>query len=607
MMFGQPQFLPLLALASLPLLIHLLARRQRRIVKFSMTRFLQEVTQQTHGRRWLRELLILLLRTGVVLFTLLALVRPYAPIPLPLPPAPTSIVLILDNSLSMQSGARDGQVWFERALKWCERAIRELPTEIALLTAEKASDPICEFTSDLQRLTQALKQVQPTFKALDLTPTLQTADILLSHRPAAVKRIVVITDLQSEPLRSLHLPKLSNPLTVVDVKPYEKVSNARLNAKLILPLDPNSEGSVVVELQNLSRQSLKGRIRASIYKKTFAQTEVSLQPQGRKALSLRLPSWVLDAADERGLVQVEVRWESELDIFGWDDFVRFEFRSPKRIRVVNAVRQGRQFVNAALRATNLVPISTANLRDADVIISSAPNDTKTAKELADWISQGKVAIVTADSVVSPFWAMIGASAQQIRSSKKLRVRWVNETNPILRGLGSSLQLVTAQPILKFGNGNSNLKVLVDLTDGTPLLVESTVGSRRCFIFTTPFNPQHTTLIYSPAFVPLLYRLVRFAAHDQELSTTESKTEPKAMNKHSTIVPKSESNFILPSHGEVTNTLKEVSGSIVTLNQPPYALLAETNLRDLTNLCLLLALLCLLTESLLTAIWWRRAR
>ncbi|MFN3422668.1 MAG: vWA domain-containing protein [Armatimonadota bacterium] len=376
MMFGQPQFLPLLALASLPLLIHLLARRQRRIVKFSMTRFLQEVTQQTHGRRWLRELLILLLRTGVVLFALLTLVRPYATINLPLPPAPISIAIIIDNSLSMQSGMKNGQVWFERALKWCERAMRDLPAEMALLTAEKASEPICEFTGDLQRLTKALKQVQPTFKALDLTPALQTADTLLSHRPAAVKRIVAITDLQSEPLRSLHPPKLSNPMTVIDVKPSEQVGNVRLNAKLILPLDPNAEGSVVSELQNLSRQSLKGKVRASVYEKTFAQTEVSLQPQGRKALTLQLPSWVLDAANERGLVQVEVRWESDLDIFGWDDFVRFEFRSPKRIRVVNAVRQGRQFVDAALRATNLVPISTANLSNADVIISSAPNDTK---------------------------------------------------------------------------------------------------------------------------------------------------------------------------------------------------------------------------------------
>ncbi|MFN4179174.1 MAG: vWA domain-containing protein, partial [Armatimonadota bacterium] len=371
MVFGQPQFLPLLALASLPLLIHLLARRQRRIVKFSMTRFLQEVTQQTHGRRWLRELLILLLRTGIVLFALLTLVRPYAPVNLPLPPAPTSIAIVVDNSLSMQSGMRDEQVWFERALKWCERTTRELPAEIALLTAERASEPICEFTRDLQRLIQALKQVQPTFKALDLTPALQTADTLLRHRPAAVKRIIVVTDLQSEPFRSLSLPTLHNPLIVIDVKPSEQVGNVRLNAKLILPLDPNAEGSVIAQLQNLSRQSLKGRVKASVYEKTFAQTEVSLQPQGQKALTLLLPSWALNAADERGLVQVEVRWESDLDIFGWDDFVRFEFRSPKRIQVVNAVRQGRQFVDAALRATNLVPISTANLQDADAVITSA--------------------------------------------------------------------------------------------------------------------------------------------------------------------------------------------------------------------------------------------
>jgi O-antigen/teichoic acid export membrane protein len=135
MVLGQPQFLPFLALASLPLLIHLLARRQRRVVPFSMTKFLREVAQQTQGRRWLRELLLLLLRTGAVFFALMALVRPYASVPLPLPPAPTAFALVIDNSLSMQSRStsrsQGHETWFDRSLKSCERVLKEVGAEVA--------------------------------------------------------------------------------------------------------------------------------------------------------------------------------------------------------------------------------------------------------------------------------------------------------------------------------------------------------------------------------------------------------------------------------------------------------------------------------------------
>lgn len=104
MQLGQPHLLPVLALAALPVLVHLLARRRRRVMPFAMTRFLHDATLQMQGRRWLRELMLVALRTGAVLFALLSLLRLYAPLSLPLPPAPTALALVVDTSLSLQGG-----------------------------------------------------------------------------------------------------------------------------------------------------------------------------------------------------------------------------------------------------------------------------------------------------------------------------------------------------------------------------------------------------------------------------------------------------------------------------------------------------------------------
>jgi len=358
-----------------------------------MTKFLREVAQQTQGRRWLRELLLLLLRTGAIFFALMALVRPYAPVPLPLPPAPTAFALVIDNSLSMQSRSplrlQSHETWFDRSLKSCERVLKEVGAEVILLAADNPSEPVCDFTSEPSRSLNALRQIRPTFRALDLSPALQTADSLLAQHPAAVKRILVLTDLQSEPFRSLALPSLKNQLVIADAKPNEPVGNARLVAKLRLPLDLTTDGSVVTELKNMSNLSLNGSVVALVAKKSFAHLKVSLAPKEQKTVILPLPFWVLDAADRQGLVEIEIRWESELDALAWDDFVKFAFKSPKNLVVTNAVREGRQFVDTVLKVTGIMHHESRITPDADAIIASAPTDSEMARQLVDWLRQGK--------------------------------------------------------------------------------------------------------------------------------------------------------------------------------------------------------------------------
>jgi hypothetical protein len=609
MVLGQPQFLPFLALASLPLLIHLLARRQRRVVPFSMTKFLREVAQQTQGRRWLRELLLLLLRTGAVFFALMALVRPYASVPLPLPPAPTAFALVIDNSLSMQSRStlrsQGHETWFDRSLKSCERVLKEVGAEVVLLAADNPSEPVCDFTSEPLRSLNALRQIRPTFRALDLSPALQTADSLLAQHPAAVKRILVLTDLQSEPFRSLALPSLKNQLVIVDAKPNEPVGNARLVAKLRLPLDPNTNGSAVTELKNMSNLPLNGSVVALVAKKSFARLKISLAPKEQKAVILPLPFWVLDAADRQGLVEIEIRWESELDALAWDDFVKFAFKSPKNLVVTNAVREGRQFVDTVLKVTDITHHESRITPDADAIIASAPTDSEMARQLIDWLRQGKKALIVADNLNSPIWSMFNISVKPSKSGQKRRVQWVDEGHPILQGLGNSLQSVTVQPFVEVSG--SSLKALATLDDGTVFLAELPVGAGQCLLLTVPLNPQRSDLVYSPVFVPLVHRFVRFASYGHELSPQERETKPQASLGKSTIVPESESNFILPPQNEFAIRLRKFGATLVTADQLPAALLSETKLRDLTSLCLALSLLCLLTESIFTLILWKRAR
>ncbi len=101
--FLHPWLLAGLAAAALPVLLHLVHRRQPPTVEFPAVRYLIDTTREHQRRLKLRNLLLLLLRTALILALVLAAAGPSAPIRGAPAHAPAALALIVDNSLS--SGA----------------------------------------------------------------------------------------------------------------------------------------------------------------------------------------------------------------------------------------------------------------------------------------------------------------------------------------------------------------------------------------------------------------------------------------------------------------------------------------------------------------------
>ncbi|KPJ96280.1 MAG: hypothetical protein AMS18_01055, partial [Gemmatimonas sp. SG8_17] len=101
--FLHPLALMALAAGAIPALLHLRSRRLPPVVVFPAIRYLT-ATEREHSRRLkLRNLLLLLLRTLVIVFLVLAAARPILRLASGRSHPPSAIVLVVDNSLS--SGA----------------------------------------------------------------------------------------------------------------------------------------------------------------------------------------------------------------------------------------------------------------------------------------------------------------------------------------------------------------------------------------------------------------------------------------------------------------------------------------------------------------------
>jgi hypothetical protein len=101
--FLHPWVLAGLVAAGLPILLHLIQRRQPPVVVFPAVRYLVDTTREHQRRLKLQNWLLLLIRTLLIALVVLAAAGPSAPMRSAAGHSPAALVLILDNSLS--SGA----------------------------------------------------------------------------------------------------------------------------------------------------------------------------------------------------------------------------------------------------------------------------------------------------------------------------------------------------------------------------------------------------------------------------------------------------------------------------------------------------------------------
>jgi hypothetical protein len=205
--FLHPLLLWALPLAALPLVLHLVARRQPPTVLFPAVRYLQQATREHQRRLKLEHWLLLAVRTLLVLAVILAAAGPtVAREGLP-GHAPTAVVVVLDNSAS--SAAVAGGTSRLALLRSAARDVLAKATPddaLWLLTADGAAR-----RGEASRLISLVDSLSPSAARLDLGAALTIAQGVLEgeSRPS---EIVLLSDLQAS---ALGAAELRTPLVVV--------------------------------------------------------------------------------------------------------------------------------------------------------------------------------------------------------------------------------------------------------------------------------------------------------------------------------------------------------------------------------------------------------
>jgi len=195
--FLTPALLAGAALIVVPILLHLVMRRQPKQLKFPALQFVRNRQKANRRKLNFRHLLLLALRCALIALFAFALARPTlkgsglrgkAG-------APLAVALVIDNSLRMQY-VHDNQTRQEQATEMAQGLIDKLPaeTEIAVLDLSRVASG---FVVDLGTAESRLRNLMPESKPQPLEDAAREAIELVADRKDSRQEVFLFSDLNA--------------------------------------------------------------------------------------------------------------------------------------------------------------------------------------------------------------------------------------------------------------------------------------------------------------------------------------------------------------------------------------------------------------------------
>ncbi len=192
--FLAPVMLAGLLAAAVPVVIHLIHRRQARILPIATLRFLRQIPARTIRKRQLEEYILLAARMLLLALLALGAARPVLT-DATAGGGATAAVVVLDDSYSMQYRV-SGITRFTEAKEAAGRVVRTLAKgdRAALITASRSSG--ATLATDLDGLVRKIGAALPAERTRDLRAAMEKAFRLLEEAPEPNRELTLITDLQ---------------------------------------------------------------------------------------------------------------------------------------------------------------------------------------------------------------------------------------------------------------------------------------------------------------------------------------------------------------------------------------------------------------------------
>jgi len=282
----------------IPILIYLFAKRKPKRIIFSSIRFIKESQQKQKRKINLKNLLLLIIRILIVLFTILAIARPAIKSDLlkkGTDHPKTAIAVIIDNSYSMNYLV-DTQTDLEKA-KSIAHQLNEIFTEndnTIILTLNDNWNKLHSGINYGKLSDKLINEITISAHIMNLENVIKLAEKKLMETHLPNKEIYLITDMQVQELNiKLGFPTFFIPTSQNEDKNNVSCQNAVIKNEIV---NKGLKKQLEIELVNHSKILQQDVIyKLFIDGNTVSERATDLHPEQRKKLTLPLemnnPGW----------------------------------------------------------------------------------------------------------------------------------------------------------------------------------------------------------------------------------------------------------------------------------------------------------------------------
>lgn len=531
------------AAALFPFLLHLFSRRKVKVVPFSSINFLKAMQKRQVRAIKIKQLLLLIIRTLIILAVVLAFARPATRGGYLGSHATVSAVIVIDNSASMGLSAKDGRL-FDLALRKARGIIGQLEQsdEAAVITTSGDFSTMQgeNIFGNPAAAIDFLDHIELTDGRADLSEGFTRAADLLAERMNLNREVYIISDFQDnafEPDKSFE--SFDGKTYLVDL-PVEEVENygivsVDLGNQLI---EVGTEIAVTAAVKKFSGAGDEEML-VSLYldDSRVAQNGMGLKPGETGTLSF--PLIVNNPGFHSGYLSL-----SDDDLLA-DNVYHFSFYIPDRFNILLA---GEEELDSRLIRLALAPdenlrrhwsvqpvsyrsFSSANLGQYDVLIlanyANLPGgDIGRIKEFVRrggglMVNLGQKADsahyndnlteLTGVTLTSLFPVQFSRSGHYLLSDFDLEHQILSvfkegENN-------EPLSFRSYARIKSEISGEGPVRLLARWSDGSPALTVSEFGRGRVMFFNCDISPEISDISLHPFFVPFLVRSCEYLSSD----------------------------------------------------------------------------------------------
>ena len=528
MEFLAPLFLAGAAAVALPIIFHLIRKTTKEKTVFSSLMFLFPTPPKVTRRSRLDNILLLLLRCGVLCLLALGFARPYLVRPSNANAASgpgKKMVILVDTSASM----RRENLWSQARERAGDLLQRAGPAdEVALIAFDDRATELLSLeewrrtqVQDRRAVASArLDAVSPTWRGTHLGNGLLTAVEALGREDArssdVSREIVMITDLQQgsrlDGLQGFEWPK-GLKVRVEQVK-SKRASNAGIHL-----LEDQGDAGPAAELNHRMRivnssDSRKEQFKVVWIAGTNAPIETYVPPGQSRILQLPpggpAQGELLLSGDDEGfdnrLYWVATR-QSHVEI----PYLGTEEEADTTQPLFYLKRAFQQTARQDVRITNRI---TTNM-SLTIVSGSALTLRPTNVVLAVLKS------CESATIVSGLLNLPQLSCEEARDQKYSLLGEIDFTHPVFKPFADPRfsdftkihfwkhRRLDAQQI-------PNARVLARFDNGDPALIEAPLGTGKLLILTSAWHPGDSQLALSSKFVPLLYSLLEYSSIERPL-------------------------------------------------------------------------------------------